>query len=82
MPQSVSLSALSYLARTTDPNSPDHPRWDASKQTELSVFDSFDCKTKISRAAVPAGENVFDYLWRCTWKAHRGNGKPPARSRF
>jgi len=82
VPQSVAPSARAYLARTTDPDSPDHPRWDASKQTELAVFDSFDRKTTISRAAVPAGEQVFDYLWRCTWEEHRGIGKPPARSHF
>jgi len=82
VPQSVAPSARGYLARTTDPGSPDHRRWDASKQTELAVFYSFDCKTTIFRAADPAGEQVFYYLWLCTWKEHRRNWKPPARSRF
>jgi len=74
--------ARAFHAHASDPDSPDHPRWDASEPHEFAVFNAFACKTTFSRADVPPGHEIFGYTWQCTWKSNRGNGKPPAPSRF
>eukprot|EP00168_Porphyra_purpurea_P013930 TRINITY_DN3929_c0_g1_i1.p3 TRINITY_DN3929_c0_g1~~TRINITY_DN3929_c0_g1_i1.p3 ORF type:complete len:266 (+),score=24.93 TRINITY_DN3929_c0_g1_i1:1134-1931(+) len=41
-PPTLDPSARAFLAPTTNPDSPNHHRWDVSKQTEIFVFISFD----------------------------------------
>jgi len=74
--------AAAYFIYPPDLSSHRHPRWNVAKCHEINVFDSFECKTTIPAAAVPPGEQVFDYLWRCDYKPDRGNGTPPTRARF
>ena len=81
-PVTLPPAARAFIVSHPHPDSHHHPRWDAAKRLELSVFDAFDCKTTFPASAVPRGEQIFDFLWRCTYKADRGNGKPPARARF
>ena len=83
-PVSPPLPAASgvFFSPAISPKSPAHPRWDAAKATEIAVFDSIDCKTAISAHSVPAGQQIFYYLWRVTHKPNRGNGKPAERARY
>jgi len=74
--------AAAYLIHAPDLSSHRHPRWNVGKRHEINVFDSFECKTTIPAAAVPPGEQIFDYLWRCDYKPDRGNGTPPTSARF
>jgi len=71
-----------FLSPAVRPDSPAHPRRDAAKATEIAVFDSIDCKTAIPAHSVPAGRQIFHYLWRVTHKPNRVNGKPAERARY
>lgn len=83
-PASTPLPAATRVFSTTniDPNSHHHPRWDTAKKTELNVFHAMDCMRAVPASEVPQGKQIFDYIWRVTYKENRGNGKPPERARF
>lgn len=83
-PEATTLppAARAYAVHYADINSPAHPRWDAAKRTEIATFDAMDCKKAIHASDVPAGKQIFNYIWRVTGKANRGNGKPDERARF
>lgn len=75
-------AARAYAADGINPNSHRHSQWDTAKRTELAVFDAIDCKNTIHISEVPARTQIFNYTWRVTHKANRGNGKPDERARF
>ncbi|KAK1869742.1 hypothetical protein I4F81_012208 [Pyropia yezoensis] len=83
-PEATTLppAARAYAVHHPDINSPAHPRWDAAMRTEITTFDAMDCKKAIHASDVPAGKQIFNYIWRVTSKANRGNGKPDERARF
>ena len=81
-PTTLPTRTRAFLADPHDPDSPSHPRWDAEKRTELNIFNFIDCKTTLPAFNVPAGKQIFHYLWRVTHKPNRGNGKPAERARF
>jgi len=75
-PSALPATSRVYLAPASDPASPSHRRWDCVKATELSVFNSIDCKTSLPSSLVRANKQIFQYLWRVARKTNRGNGKP------
>ena len=81
-PTTLPTTTRALLTNPPDPDSPSHPRWDAAKRTELNSIDSIDCKTTLPASHVPAGKQIFHYLWRVTHKPNRGNSEPAERARF
>lgn len=81
-PAQVPPAARVFAATNIDPNSHHHPRWDTAKKTELDVFHAMDCMRAVPASEVPQDKQIFDYIWRVTYKDNRGNGKPPERARF
>jgi len=75
-------TSRTFLAHPPDPDSPNHPRWDAAKLTEINVFIFIDCKTTVPSRSVPPSTQIFNYLWRVTYNPNRGNGKPAERARY
>lgn len=82
LPAEVPETARVFSTSPIDPSSHHHPRWDAANKTETNTFKAMGCMQAVPASEVPRGVDVFDHLWRVTWKENRGNGKPPGFARF
>ena len=61
-PAHLPANTQDFLTSPADPASPFHHLWDAAKATELSFFNSIDCKTPLLSSGVPADKQIFHYL--------------------
>lgn len=82
LPAQLPAAARVFSTHPVDPNSHHHPRWDTAKKAEIDAFRAMDCMRAVTATDVPKGTQVFDFVWRVTYKENRGNGKAPARARF